>query len=51
MQTAITRDNAVQAISGNEIVPVDLPNDPVPVVEITQPEFVGVGGQVDLDSL
>lgn len=51
MQTAITRDNTVQGISGNEIVPIDVPDDPVPVVEIAQPEFVGVGGQVDLDSL
>ena len=47
MQMAVSKDNEVQAISENEVIETE----DVPVVEVAEPEFVGVGGQVDLDSL
>ena len=47
MQMAVSKDNEVQTIPGNEIANAE----DVPVVEVAEPEFVGVGGQVDLDSL
>lgn len=47
MQMAVSKDNEVQAISEN----ADAEAEEIPVVEVAEPEFVGVGGQVDLDSL
>ena len=49
MQTAISKDDSVTAIEGTEIVK-SMP-EPTPVVEIAQPEFVGVSEQVNLDEL
>jgi len=51
MQTAVAKDDTVQRVIGNEIVTDNSDLVEVPVAEVVQPEFVGVGGQVDLDKL
>ena len=51
MQTAVMRDDTVQTISTDGIVPENNDLVEVPAVEIPEPEFVGVGGQVNLDDL
>jgi recombination protein RecT len=49
MQTAVAKDDSTASFEGTEIVTSDVKAEP-PVVDF-QPEFEGVGGQVNLDEL
>lgn len=56
MQEIVMRDEKMTQLVGDQIVTEDIVEMPEPIAPVTvedfnQPEFEGVGGQVDLDSL